>query len=67
MELLSEAFRDAVEKLFDRDNELVATVHVYKHPFTDRLKRSPTTEVVKVTNANRDDLPQNIATRLLAQ
>ena len=66
MELLSEAFRESVELLFQRDNDLVATVHVYRHRFTERLKRSPTTEVLKVTNANRDALPHDIAMRLLA-
>jgi nucleoside-triphosphatase len=65
MELLSEAFRQSVDVLFDRDNDLVATVHVYRHPFTERLKQGPATEVVKVTTANRDGLPKDIATRLL--
>jgi nucleoside-triphosphatase len=65
MELLSEAFRHSVDVLFERDNNLVATVHVYRHPFTERLKQRPATEVVKVTTANRNDLPQDIASRLL--
>jgi nucleoside-triphosphatase len=65
MELLSEAFRHSVEALCDHDNKLVATVHVYRHPLTERLKQSPATEVVKITKANRDQLPHDIATRLL--
>jgi nucleoside-triphosphatase len=66
MELLSDAFRAQVEALFARDNSLVATVHIYRHPFTERLKHGPGTEVVKITNANRDDLPSDIAAQLLA-
>jgi len=61
------AFEDLVlPALEDRDNDLVATVHVYRHPFTERLKRSPASEVVKITNANRDALPTDIAAQLLA-
>ncbi|MDQ4027538.1 MAG: nucleoside-triphosphatase, partial [Actinomycetota bacterium] len=67
MELMSEAFRHAVDVLFEGDNNLVATVHVYRHPFTERLKQRPATEVVKVTTANRNGLPQDIATRLLTR
>jgi nucleoside-triphosphatase len=67
MELLSDAFRKSVEKLFDGANELVATVHVFKHPFTDGLKQSPDADVVKITRANRDDLPREIAMRVLSE
>jgi len=67
MELLSDAFRRSVEKLFDNANKLVATVHAFKHPFTDALKQRPDTDVVKVTRANRDDLPQTIAIRVLSE
>lgn len=61
MELASEAFRGAVSELFDRRLTLVATVHVARHPFTDALKRDA--EVVRVTRANRDELPTSIAER----
>jgi nucleoside-triphosphatase len=61
MELASEAFRGAVSELFDRRVPLVATVHVARHPFTDALKRDA--EVMRVTRANRDELPARIAER----
>jgi nucleoside-triphosphatase len=67
MELLSDAFRRSVERLFAGANWLVATVHVYRHRFTDGLKQRPDTEVVKITRANRDDLPQEITTRLFSK
>jgi nucleoside-triphosphatase len=65
MELTSAAFRDAVEEVFAAAIPVVATVHVYGHPFTDRLKRRPDVEVVTLGPSNRDRLPVEIAGRLL--
>jgi len=62
MELASIAFRDAVADLVERDIPVVATVHAFRHPFTDALKALPNAEVVQLTRQNRDELP-----RLLAQ
>jgi nucleoside-triphosphatase len=65
MELASERFRDAVEELFDSDGQpIVATVHAARHPFTDKLKQRPGTETVKLTRANRDRLPHDLAEML---
>jgi nucleoside-triphosphatase len=64
MELASDAFCEAVERLVDRDVRLVATVHAFPHPFTDGLKRRDDFEVVKVTAANRGELPDRLAERL---
>jgi nucleoside-triphosphatase len=65
MELASARFRDAVTALLDTDAPLVATVHAFRHPFTDELKRRPGVELVRLTRANRDDLPDALAARLL--
>jgi nucleoside-triphosphatase len=65
MELASAGFREAVTVLLDTDAPLVATVHAFRHPFTDELKRRPGVEVVRLTRANRDDLPDALAARLL--
>jgi nucleoside-triphosphatase len=62
MELASERFREAVHELWERPVPLVATVHTARHPFTDELKR--TAEVVRLTAANRDRLPEEVAQRL---
>lgn len=67
MELASGPFCDAVAALFDREVAVVATVHAHAHPFTDRLKRRPSVRVVRLTRANRDDLPTRIAAELLSQ
>jgi nucleoside-triphosphatase len=62
MELASERFRDAVLALWERPVSVVATVMAGRHPVTDRLKREA--EVVRLTAANRDRLPAELAERL---
>jgi nucleoside-triphosphatase len=64
MELASVAFSDAVVGLLDGNKPVVATVHAFRHPFTDRLKRLPDAEVVRLTRGNRDELPSLLAQRL---
>ena len=67
MELASERFRDAVSRLFEASVDVVATVHVFRHPFTEALKRRPDVQRVQVTRATRDELPEQLAERLTAQ
>jgi nucleoside-triphosphatase len=64
MELASIAFRDAVADLVERDTPVVATVHAFRHPFTDSLKTRPDAEVVHLTRQNRDELPRRLAQKL---
>lgn len=66
MELASDRFRDAVSQLFERAVDLVATVHVFRHPFTDALKRRPDVEQIQVKHDTRDELPEQLAQRLSA-
>jgi nucleoside-triphosphatase len=65
MELASAPFCAAVEELLDEDLALAATMQVARHDFTDRLRRRPEVEVIRLTAANRDDLPEELAQRLL--
>jgi nucleoside-triphosphatase len=65
MELASEPFRDAVLELFDAHKPVVATVHAFRHPFSDALKARPDVELVRLTRGNRDELPELIAGRLM--
>jgi nucleoside-triphosphatase len=65
MELASEAFREQVEALFDAPRTIVATVHVFRHPLTDGLKRRHDVERLRVTHGSRDALPQQLAARLI--
>ncbi|PWU24703.1 MAG: hypothetical protein C5B48_05020 [Candidatus Rokuibacteriota bacterium] len=66
MELTSLAFRDAVADLLEGDTPVVATVHAFRHPFSDALKRRPDAEVVRLTPENRDELPRLLARKLPA-
>ena len=60
MELASVAFRDAVMQLLERDVAVVATVHQAHDRFTDALRRRPDIRVVRVTEASRDALPEQL-------
>lgn len=66
MELASAAFRDLVWEVLQGEGPVVATVHVHSHPLTDALKTLPGVEVIRVTEANRSQLPQLLAARLLS-
>jgi nucleoside-triphosphatase len=64
MELASARVRDAVAGVLARPLPLVATVHAYRHPFTDAVKRDASVTVVPVTRANRDGLAHELAARV---
>ena len=64
MELASAAFRERVTRIFDSPLDVVAAVHVFRHPFTEALKRRHAVERVRVTHATRDELPRQLAGRL---
>lgn len=65
MELASDRLCRAVDLLFRTDRDLVATVHLARHPYTDDLKRRPSVELIRVEIANRDELPGLVVARLL--
>ena len=66
MELASNPFREAVEVLFASPADVVATVHAFRHPFTDALKARPGVERLQVTAANRADLARILVRKLVA-
>jgi nucleoside-triphosphatase len=66
MELASERFGDAVRALFERPVPIVAAVQAARHPLTDALKRKPGVSTTRLTRANRDRLPGEVAQRLRA-
>ena len=66
MELASERFREAVTALFDESLPVVATVHAYRHPFTDALKGRADVETLPVNGETRDGLPGRLAERVSA-
>jgi nucleoside-triphosphatase len=66
MELASDALREAFLGALDGPVAVVATVHVYRHPYTDALKARPDVERITVTARNREELPRHLAARLPA-
>jgi nucleoside-triphosphatase len=64
MELASAAFRDAVLTLLDQEVPVVATVQLHRHPFTDAIKGRPDVRVLRVTEHNRNALPERLAAKL---
>ena len=64
MELVSERFREAVARIFDSPVRVVATIHVFRHPFTDALKRRQDVERICIAQATRDALPEQLVARL---
>jgi nucleoside-triphosphatase len=64
MELASERFREAVLAVMQAPVSVIATVHTARHPFTDSLKRRNDVSIVRLSAANRDRLPAELAGRL---
>jgi nucleoside-triphosphatase len=64
MELASARFREAVAALFEQPVPIVASVQVSRNPLTDGLKQRPDVETLRLTAANRDRLPAELAERL---
>ncbi len=65
MELASEAFVALLGKAIERAGPLVATVHVHRHPVTDALLGRRDVEIVQVTEANREELPERLLARMV--
>jgi nucleoside-triphosphatase len=64
MELASERFRERVLELLDTPISAVATVHAFRHPFTDQLKSRPGIDLIRLTRPNRDALPTQLVERM---
>jgi nucleoside-triphosphatase len=64
MELASAPFRTAVTELFQRGAPLLATVHTFRHPYTDALKKRAGVMRLPLTRANRDSLVGEIVAQL---
>jgi nucleoside-triphosphatase len=64
MELASERLCERVLELLDEPITAVATVHAFRHTFTDELKSRPGIELIRLTRANRDALPAQLAERV---
>lgn len=65
MELFSDVFKKEVLRTLDSPCRVLATVREAKEPFCDSIKRRGDVKVIKVTEGNRDTLPQTIVDELL--
>ena len=61
MELLSIRFRAAVTDLLEGRRHIIATVHVFRHPFTDGLKARPDVEVLAIDPSRRTGMVEEVA------
>lgn len=58
MELLSDAFGDAVLKALDSDLPILGTVVQRSRPFTDQIKARSDVTLIGVSYENRDELAE---------
>ena len=65
MELFSPAFRDIAAAAMDSPLRVLATAMAKPHPFVDGIKRRRDVEVVTITHASRDALPELLARELI--
>ncbi len=65
MELASQRFRDAVLKLISGDASIVATVHAFRDPFTEGLKRRDDVSLIKLSRGNRDAVLDSLIDALI--
>ncbi|MEW6770700.1 MAG: nucleoside-triphosphatase [Bacillota bacterium] len=67
MELLAPGFRELVLRVFESPFPTVATVPLKPVPFVDDLKKRPDVTLIKVTAANREELPEMICRKFLSR
>ncbi len=60
MELFSQAFKDAVWEAVHSDKPVLGTITLSSHPWADRVKALPQVTVIEVTQANRDEIAQQV-------
>lgn len=64
MEMASPAFRHAVEEALAAPVIVLGTILQARHPWADRIKHHPGVELVEVTPANREELPERLAAQV---
>lgn len=64
MELLSDAFQDAVREALDSDVPVLGTIVQRSRPFTDQIKARSDVTVIEVSYENRDKLAEEILVRI---
>ena len=65
MELLSDAFRDAVREALDSDVPVLGTIVQRSRPFTDQIKTRADVILIEVSYENRDELEAEIRAQIV--
>lgn len=60
MELFTKRFRTVVLQCLDSPKDVLGTIQIKRMPFLDSIRSRDDVTLVKVTTANRNDLPENI-------
>lgn len=60
MELFSPRFREAVLKAVDSGKQVLGTIMLKPHPFTDEIKRHPAVTVIHLNRDNRNEVAARI-------
>jgi nucleoside-triphosphatase THEP1/uncharacterized protein with PIN domain len=66
MELCSESFQEAVGRALDSPKPVFGTIQDRENRFLDEVRARPDVEVVRITEANRDDMRKVVAEKLAA-
>jgi nucleoside-triphosphatase len=64
MEILSRPFRLAVLDALDSKCPVIGTMLFKRHPFYDKIRARKDVEILEVTEANRDSLPDMVIQKL---
>jgi nucleoside-triphosphatase len=68
MECLSEAFKTRVLTILDASVSVLGTIPLrWSDRYVEEIRNRPDIEVIRVTPANRDRLPEELAPRLLGE
>ena len=67
MECFSKEFVRRVEKAFESDTSILATIPLRGGDFIDKIRRRKDVEPILVTRENRDELPERLAAKLTSR
>jgi nucleoside-triphosphatase len=56
MELLSQEFKSAIERMWESDRSIIATILNACHPFSDTLKNDSRSTVLRMNRQNREEI-----------
>lgn len=67
MQLLSEKFKDVLNKILNSEKVVIGTIVLQSHPEADEIKKNQQVELYELTLENREWLPKEIAAKAEAE